>query len=773
LAPVRRCCGSATAAGASPGRGLACGAVVGTDFTEAARALLGALEQERRSGVHDPALTGRLAETRAAWSALGADGRAAARSLAQELGRAVQARPAAGVAPAPRPTAVAEGAPTLEDELSAAQAGAAGPTLEDELAAAQAAYGDAAGPTLEDELAAAQVLRRDPTLLTLDDEAAARAAVQGLADLPAAGVTAARRVYDGPLEADALLAYFGLPGFRPGQREAVEAALVGRDALVVMPTGGGKSLTYQLPGIATADLTIVVSPLIALIADQFRRLATDGHPVAMLASGLGEEATRAALDSVRDGAARIVLCSPERFGSQAFLRALQSRRVDLFVVDEAHCISEWGHDFRPDYLRLPRVVEQLGRPAVMACTATATPEVAEEIKSRLGMRDPVEVRSGFDRPNLSFDVAVYEGQGSVAARLSVLQQLIADPANRPAIVYCGTRKDTEELTEAFLASGVDAAAYHAGLPADERASTQERFTGGDLDVVCATNAFGMGIDRSGIRCVAHYGMPGSLEAYYQEAGRAGRDGEPARAVLFAGKADLARQRRFIDDRVVAPERVGAFFARLGRAADGAGRVELQAGLRDDDRIALGIVERAGGATLEPGGGGRMLVTLAPGGLDGAAVRGLCAAAKERAWDGYHAIKDYAFGETCRRERLLRHFGDPGPGKPTGRCCDVCDPVTGLPTPVAARRSRSGSGSGAAAAPPVEGVDPVLFDALVAWRREASAGKPAYTVATNATLQLVAARKPATPDALLALRGVGPAFIDKFGADVLALVDQHR
>src|SRR5262249_15872227 len=210
---------------------------------------------------------------------------------------------------------------------------------------------------------------------------------------------------------DILLAELGFSSLRPGQREAVEAALEGRDSLIVMPTGGGKSLCYQLPGLATEDLTIVVSPLIALMQDQWQRLrAAGGPPVAMISSGMSAEAARARLAEVREGTARIVYCSPERFGSTVFLDALAQRRVDLLAVDEAHCVSEWGHDFRPDYLRLPEIAEQLGRPTVMACTATATKAVAAEIVARFGLREPLQVRSGFDRPNLSFDVVRLHGQ---------------------------------------------------------------------------------------------------------------------------------------------------------------------------------------------------------------------------------------------------------------------------------------------------------------------------------------------------------------------------
>jgi RecQ family ATP-dependent DNA helicase len=353
--------------------------------------------------------------------------------------------------------------------------------------------------------------------------------------------------------ADDLLRELGYEAWRPGQREAVIAALEGRDSLIVMPTGGGKSLCYQLPGLASEDLTIVVSPLIALMRDQWTRLTAAGHPVAMISSNMDAEAARRAIGQVRGGEARIVYCSPERFGSGVFLDALAQRRIDLIAVDEAHCVSEWGHDFRPDYLRLPQIADRLGRPTVMACTATATKPVAAEIASRFGMREPLQVRSGFDRPNLSFDVVPLEGTGSKARRQALLEAGLADPANRPAIVYCGTRKDTDEVAATLRAAGQSALPYHAGMEAEQRTSVQRRFMSGDVDVIVATNAFGMGVDKADVRSVWHMAIPTSVEAYYQEAGRAGRDGRPARAVLLAMKADLGRLVRFNEQRAGDPE----------------------------------------------------------------------------------------------------------------------------------------------------------------------------------------------------------------------------
>jgi ATP-dependent DNA helicase RecQ len=569
---------------------------------------------------------------------------------------------------------------------------------------------------------------------------------------------------------EALLRLLGLRTFRPGQREAVQAALDGRDALVVMPTGGGKSLCYQLPALAGDDLTVIVSPLIALMRDQCARLTDLGHPAVMLASGGDGEANRAALDQIREGTATVCFAAPERFASGAFRTALARRALGLFVVDEAHCVSEWGHDFRPDYLRLASVIAELGHPPVMACTATATPKVAEEIVAQLGLREPERVRSGFDRPNLSFDVLPFDGEGSVARKRATLVAGIGMAENRPAVVYCGTRKSTEEIAQLLASGGLRVAAYHAGMAAPARSGAQDAFMRGEVDVVVATNAFGMGVDKADVRSVWHWALPSSLEAYYQEAGRAGRDGLPARAVLLASRSDLGRLVRFIREAQVSVEQVGALVGAMRARAGDDGAVELDAG-DDRDRIALAIAERAGALQLAPGTGGRIRVELSARELDVGAAARLCRAATDRRWQSYRTIERYASGdEHCRRRQLLDHFGDRAPGAPLGRCCDVHDPVEWLP-PIAAQAGRSrarGAGRAPAAddGPPVADAD---LAPLKAWRRERADGKPAYTVATDATLREVVRRRPTTPGELLAIKGIGPSFVEKHADSLLELL----
>ncbi len=602
-----------------------------------------------------------------------------------------------------------------------------------------------------------------------DVQAEAQLALHGLENAPAPSQARVDRIYSGPREPEPLLSHLGYDSFRPGQREAVAAALDGRDSTIVMPTGGGKSVCYQLPGLADERLTIVVSPLIALMADQWLRLREGGHPATMIASGLGENAARDAMARVRDGRARIVYCSPERFGSSSFLEALGRREVSMLAVDEAHCLSEWGHDFRPDYLRLPRAIERLGRPTVMACTATATEEVAAEISSRLDLRDPLVVRSGFDRPNLSFDIVRLDGKGSKARKFALLEIGLKDPANRPAIVYCGTRRDTDEVAQALRESGISAGAYHAGLAPDERASTQHRFMQGDCEVVVATNAFGMGVDKADVRSVWHWAIPTSVEAYYQEAGRAGRDGEPARAVLLAMRSDLGRLVRFNEQKTVDPAGVAEYVRQLAANAGEDGALRISSPRTDAERIRLAVAERIDSVSIEPAPGGRLDVTI-HGPVQPGPVAASCRVAKDRGWSAYRSVEAFSYSTKCRRRLLLDHFSDTSTPEPTGRCCDVCDPAGWLPDPesilITAKRKTRSPGADVVE---LSAADGRLFETLREWRRAAAAGKPAYTVANDRTLEMIAVKRPTNPADLQEIKGVGPGFISKYAEPVLELI----
>jgi ATP-dependent DNA helicase RecQ len=494
----------------------------------------------------------------------------------------------------------------------------------------------------------------------------------------------------------ALHSLFGFPGFRPGQREACEAALAGRDVLVVMPTGSGKSLCYQLPALLRTDVTVVVSPLVALMQDQVEALAARGlgEQVALVNAQQDRSANAEALRRAAGGELRLLYVAPERFAAPGFLERMADVRVGLFVVDEAHCVSQWGHDFRPDYFRLADAARMLGAGALVASTATATPRVAVDVAQRLGLRDPLRVATGFDRPNIAFAVArPLPGEKRV-----LVAEALREPDALPAIVYAGTRAGAEELAaELGAALGVEAAAYHAGLDRERRAAVQRRFLADELQVICATNAFGMGVDKPNVRSVVHASVPASLEAYYQEAGRAGRDGRPARALLLAENRDKALHVHFIKREEIDEELPGWLADRLWAAADGDGRysvdaAELVGGLGGDGdrlRALLGHLTRARVISPSPSAPDRVAGrALAPYDRRAAA---LCRSSVEEGararWRQYREVWAYVEQESCRRSAILRHFGDRSPPAPgTSRCCDACSPglvpVPPPPDPVA-------------------------------------------------------------------------------------------
>jgi ATP-dependent DNA helicase RecQ len=403
--------------------------------------------------------------------------------------------------------------------------------------------------------------------------------------------------------ADALTSlhvHFGFADFREGQREVIAAILEGKDAVVVMPTGSGKSLCYQLPALMFEGATLVVSPLIALMKDQVDALRARDLPATFINSSLPEQEQWARIDAVGRGQFKLVYVAPERFRSSRFLDALKSITISLFAVDEAHCISTWGHDFRPDYLRLKGVVQALngngGATQTLALTATATPYVRSDIIQQLGLKDPQTFVSGFDRPNLTIDVVHTEKEREKVARI----KRMAKTHDGSGIIYAATRKAVEQVATQLKGQGLSVSAYHAGMGDAVRVRAQEDFMTGRTQMIVATNAFGMGIDKPDIRFVAHYQIPGSIESYYQEIGRAGRDGLPSSCVLLFNYADKNTHDFFIEGSYPSAEQVRDVYRAL--LSTGLKRIELsaaeiakRAGVRNEMAVqsTLYLLERAG------------------------------------------------------------------------------------------------------------------------------------------------------------------------------------
>jgi ATP-dependent DNA helicase RecQ len=414
---------------------------------------------------------------------------------------------------------------------------------------------------------------------------------------------------------EVLRSRFGYASFRPGQERAVSSVLAGRDTLVVLPTGGGKSLCFQIPALLLPGLTVVVSPLISLMKDQVDALTGRGLPAAFINSTLTAAEVTDRLGRAQRGELKLLYVAPERFDTGTAAERLRTYGVSLLAVDEAHCISEWGHDFRPSYLRVGRVREALGSPPTVALTATATPEVRRDIVRQLRLTSPTMVITGFDRGNLRYHVVRTRTEADKDEAL--VEILGARPGQ--AIAYASTRRAVDRMTGVLGAAGVPAVAYHAGLDDDHRHGVQEQFMGEAVRVIVATNAFGMGIDKANVRTVVHHAMPGSLEAYYQEAGRAGRDGDPSDCVLLHAFQDRFTHEFFI--RGSYPDRpvIERVYEALRHNADGTGHVsssarEVAAMMRGDTKereveSSIRILGYAGVLKNEPSTSSRIFIRL--------------------------------------------------------------------------------------------------------------------------------------------------------------------
>lgn len=462
---------------------------------------------------------------------------------------------------------------------------------------------------------------------------------------------------------------FGIKRFRPGQTDVLRSVLQRRDTLAILPTGGGKSLTYQLPALALEGTTVVVSPLIALMQDQVEKLRANGIAVALVNSTLTDKEMRDALRGIGEGEHKLAYVTPERLSDPEFRQILSLANPQLFVVDEAHCVSQWGHDFRPAYLGLAGAIDELGHPPILALTATATDKVIGDIVKRLGMTDPEVILAGFDRPNLFFEVVPTTTEQGRRKRL-----LAAVKRSRGAgIVYCATIQQVEELAQLLRESQVDVDRYHGQMRAREREAVQRAFMQGPSPrVIVATNAFGLGVDKPDIRFVFHAQMPGSLEAYFQEAGRAGRDGRPSRCTLFYQAGDRRVQAWFLGGRYPREEDlVKVSSALFERAKAESLPLESLAAVAQVPsrtvRVVVSLLDELGLAEEEEGTKVRALGRLAP---DPHELAQMALRYDERRRDDrarLDAVVRYATSTLCRTRILRAYFGEDAPAE-----CGHCD-----------------------------------------------------------------------------------------------------
>jgi ATP-dependent DNA helicase RecQ len=470
-----------------------------------------------------------------------------------------------------------------------------------------------------------------------------------------------------------LQSVFGFERFRANQLAVCEAAVAGRDLLLVMPTGAGKSLCYQLPALARGGTALVISPLIALMDDQAAKLCALGLRVARIHSGLDRAVARQACVDYLQGSLQFLFIAPERLRVPGFPEMLAKRRLALIAIDEAHCISQWGHDFRPDYRMLGQYLPALrgeGDAApVLAMTATATPSVQADITAQLGMLKPSLFIHGFRRDNLAIEVV----ELTVPERAGVIARLLKNPERRPAIVYATSRKQAERLAEELsispsggVGSGrIAAAAYHAGLDAETRERVQTAFQAGALEVVVATIAFGMGIDKADIRTVIHAGLPATLEGYYQEIGRAGRDGAMSRTFLMHNYADQRTHDFFLNRDYPPVEHLTQVFRALSEEPRAVEELRAAARLSEEEfDKALEKLEIHGGARRDFGGN----VTACGTGWK----KTYSVQAQYRA-EQFAKVLRYTELNECRMSALVRHFGDVEDAKQPCGACDVCDP----------------------------------------------------------------------------------------------------
>jgi ATP-dependent DNA helicase RecQ len=540
---------------------------------------------------------------------------------------------------------------------------------------------------------------------------------------------------------------FGYGEFRPGQAEVISAVLARRDTLAVMPTGGGKSVCYQVPALLREDgLTLVVSPLLALMKDQVDAMRAMGVPAAAINSTVSVEEQRQVLAAAGEGTIRLLYVAPERFGAGGFMAALRSLRVSLLAIDEAHCISQWGHDFRPSYRDLGAVRDRIGSPPIVALTATADPRVREDIVQRLGLKQPEIHVAGFDRPNLRFEVVrvstLKEKFEGISAQLRPLK-------DESAIVYCGTRKRVEEVTDSLQRAGIKCARYHAGMEDSDRKRIQDAFARDKLRVIVATNAFGMGIDKPDVRAVIHHDMPDSLESYYQEAGRAGRDGDPATCTLYYAGRDRGLREFFIEMAHPEASRVVEVYQQL--VSFGGNRVHVREVMRENDEPGINAAIQS---LVESGLAARAGYSVWATRFDGEADIDTASleAHREHSFHKLDAMENYARSRTCLRARILDYFGDVVHEPACGNC-GPC--ISGGETHEEATTAAEDS----------------LFRELREARKALADrdGVPPFVVFSDATLRDMAKKRPRNRMEMLSVSGVGQVKFERYGEAFLSVM----